>query len=68
MWLFDKVIIEELREHLFINGFDTSYIRWIWYGESEREDRPINSSDRRCDEREEVDCDEGDKLEDRCMM
>ena len=25
---------------------------------------PINSSDRRCDEREEVDCDEGDKLKD----
>ena len=31
---------------------------------SAREDRPINSSDRRYDERKEVDCDEGDKLED----
>ena len=28
------------------------------------QDRSINSDDRRCDEREEVDCSEGDKLED----
>ena len=50
-------------DHLFINGFDTSYIRLIWHSESVREDRPINSSDRRCDEREEVYYDESDKLE-----
>jgi len=47
----DNIKIEVLRDHLFINGLDTSHTRWIWYGESAREDRPINSSDRRCDER-----------------
>ena len=36
------------------DGFDMANAR----------DRPINSDDRRCDEREEVDCSEGDKLED----
>jgi len=60
----DKVTVEILRDHLFINKFDISYTRWIWYSESARENRPINSSDRICDEREEVDCDKGDKLED----
>ena len=60
----DKVTVEVLRDYLFINKFDTSYTRWIWYSESAREDKPINSSDKRWDEREEVNCDKGDKLED----
>jgi len=59
----DKIIVEVLRDHLFIKRFDTSYIRWIWHGESTRKNRHINLSDRRCDGREEVECDEGDKLE-----
>ena len=60
----DKVTVELLRDHLFINGLDTSYTRWIWHGENARKDKPINSSDIRCDEREKVDCEKGDKLED----
>ena len=60
----DKVTVEVLRDHSFINEFDTSYTRWIWHSESAREDRPVNLSDKRCDENEEVECDEGDKLED----
>jgi len=60
----NKVIIIALRDHLFINGIDISYTRWIWHYESARKERAINSGDRKCDEREEVDCDDDDKLED----
>ena len=47
-----------------INEIDQGYTRWIWYGERAREDRPIISNDRKCDEREEVDYSEADQLED----
>ena len=53
----ENVTIEVLRDHLFITRIDKSYTRWICLGESPK-DRPINSDDRRCDEREEVDCNE----------
>ena len=42
----DKVTVELLKDHLFINGFDTSYTRWIWHGESAIENRSVNSKDR----------------------
>jgi len=58
-----NVTVEVLRDHLFVNGIDKGYTRWIWHGESAR-GRLINFDDRRCDEREKVDCNEGDKLED----
>ena len=64
MWFFiENVMVEALRDYLFVNGIDKGYTRWIWHGESAR-GRPINSDDRRCDEREEINCSEGDKLED----
>ena len=56
--------IDKLRDHLLIYMIEKSYIRWIQHGESTRGDRPIISTDGRCDEREEVDCSEGDQLED----
>ena len=59
----ENVTVEVLRDHLFVNGIDKGYTRWIWHGESAR-DRPINSDDRKYDEREEVDCNKNDKLED----
>ena len=63
MWLLDNVTVKVLRDHLFVNGIDKDYTRWIWHDESAR-DKPINSDDRKCDEREGVDCSKGDKLED----
>jgi len=59
----ENVTIKVLRDHLLVNGIDKGYTRWIWHDDSIR-DRPINSDDRKCDEREEIDCNEGDKLED----
>ena len=61
-WL-DKVTIEVLKNHLFFNWIYKGYTKWIWHDDSVRK-RPITSDDRRCDEKEEVDCSEGDKLED----
>ena len=57
----ENVTVEVLRDHLFVNGIDKDYTRWIRHGESAR-DRPINSNDRKCDERKEIDCSEGDKI------
>jgi len=47
----ENVTVEVLRDYLFVNGIDKSYIRWIYHGESAR-DRPINSNNIRCNERE----------------
>ena len=63
MWLPENVTVGVLRDYLFVNGIDKCYTRQIWHGESAK-DRPINSDERKFDEREEVNCSEGDKLED----
>ena len=52
----------QMNYHLFVNMIDKCYTRWICHCNSAR-DRPINSDDRGCNEREEIDS-EGDKLED----
>ena len=59
----DKVTVKILRDHLFIYEIYKGYRRWIWHVESTK-DRPISSDDIRCVEREEVNCNEGDKVED----
>ena len=59
----ENVTVKVLSGYLFFNRIDKGYTRWIWHGESAR-DRPINSDDRKCDERERVNCSEDDKLED----
>lgn len=60
----DIVTVEVLKSHLFINGIDRSYTTWIWHCESAREYIPINSEDKKDDERDELDSNESDKLED----
>ena len=56
-------MVEVLGDHLFVNGIDKGYTRWIWHGESAREDTSINSDNRKCDEIRKLDCNESDKLE-----
>ena len=55
-----NITVEVLKDHLFVNVIDKCYIRWIWHGES-TSDRLINPNNRRCDEREKINCSEGDK-------
>ena len=57
-------MVDVLRNHLIMNEIDQSYTRWIWHGESIRGDRPTISNDRRCDEREKIDYNEDNQLED----
>ena len=58
----ENITVEVLRDHLFINGIEKGYTRRMWHAESAR-DRLINSDNRKCEERKEVDCNEGDKLD-----
>jgi len=53
-----------LRDLLFINGIDQDYTRWIWYSENTRDDEPFNLNKKRYNRREEVGCNEGDKVKD----